>query len=194
MLRKTYTTTQVSRICDVYPASVINWIKRGDLRCYITPGGHRRVLRDDLISFLKKINIPMPAELTDGHKRILIVDDDQEMAQMIKRAFEKHNQHWIVETLNDPIEALVNVGQNPPDLLVIDVIMPKMNGLDICLKLSGLRNVKRMKIFAYSGKKQLELKDYKKYGIDAFYHKPFQLMALVNRAADFLGVTLGVAN
>src|SRR5438270_2327683 len=85
-----YTTHEVSRLLHVNPRSVINWIDQNLLPSYRTPGGHRRIRRDDLLTFLRKHQIPTPASLMDGGNfSILIVDDEEEIAQIIKAYFER---------------------------------------------------------------------------------------------------------
>src|SRR5437762_7284070 len=65
-----YTTHDISRLLQVNPRSVINWIEQNLLPSYRTPGGHRRVRRDDLLAFLRKHQIPTPASLVEGKFRI----------------------------------------------------------------------------------------------------------------------------
>src|SRR6266496_492556 len=60
-----YTTHEVSRLLQVNPRSVINWIDQNLLPSYRTPGGHRRIRRDDLLAFLRKHQIPTPAALVE---------------------------------------------------------------------------------------------------------------------------------
>ncbi|RLD16155.1 MAG: hypothetical protein DRI36_06100, partial [Caldiserica bacterium] len=60
MSEKTFTTFDIAKILDVYPSTVAKWIDKGELNAFTTPGGHRRVRKSDLVSFLKKHNIPVP--------------------------------------------------------------------------------------------------------------------------------------
>jgi len=90
-----YTTHEVSRLLQVNPRSVINWIEQSLLPSYRTPGGHRRIRRDDLLAFLKKHQIPTPASLVDGTFSVLIVDDEQEVSGMLKTFFEKQGEYEV---------------------------------------------------------------------------------------------------
>lgn len=186
---KTYTTTEISRICDVYPATVINWIDSGKLRAYVTPGGHRRVTREDLIEFLKRCQIPIPEELYTDKKTVLLVDDDPEMVKLMNRAFSKHKDLFSVQSLGDGVQALVQIGQRPPDLLVLDIIMPGMDGLQVCDKLREIPQTSSMKIVAISGKK-ISADDEDKHGIHASLKKPFPLEDLIKTAAKLLRIPL----
>src|SRR5919109_2399313 len=84
-----YTTHEVSRLLHVNPRSVINWIDQSLLPSYRTPGGHRRIRREDLLAFLRKHQIPTPASLVDGTFSVLIVDDEQEVVGIIKSYFQR---------------------------------------------------------------------------------------------------------
>ena len=114
MPERTYTTHDIAKFCDVYPSSVALWIKDGKLRAYQTAGGHHRVTREDLIDFLRRLNMRLPAELV-ARKRVLIVDDDAELAKVVVRAFSSLAEYE-VETCGDGINALIRIGQQPPDL------------------------------------------------------------------------------
>src|SRR5215470_5392759 len=84
-----YTTHEVSRLLHVNPRSVINWIEQSLLPSYRTPGGHRRIRRDDLLAFLRKHQIPTPASLIDANFSILIVDDEEDLTEMLKTYFQR---------------------------------------------------------------------------------------------------------
>src|SRR3954465_15376376 len=79
-----FTTHEVSRLLHVNPRSVINWIEQTLLASYRTPGGHRRIRRDDLLSFLHKHQIPTPADLVEEKFTVLIVEDEEEITKILK--------------------------------------------------------------------------------------------------------------
>ena len=59
------TTGQAAKYCHVSQATIINWIKKGKLRAYATPGGHYRILLPDFLSFLETYQMPMDAVLRE---------------------------------------------------------------------------------------------------------------------------------
>ena len=118
-----YTTHEVSRLLQVNPRSVINWIEQSLLPSYRTPGGHRRIRRDDLLGFLRKHQIPTPAALVEGTVSVLIVDDEPEVSGMLKTFFERQGDYEI-STATDGITALMEVGRLKPDLLILDIMLP----------------------------------------------------------------------
>src|SRR5213595_3978063 len=90
-----YTTHEVSRLLHVNPRSVINWIEQDLLPSYRTPGGHRRIRREDLLAFLRKHQIPTPASLVDGKFSVLIVDDEPEILNLIQAYLQRHGGYEI---------------------------------------------------------------------------------------------------
>lgn len=182
---KTYTTHDIAKFCDVYPSSVVQWINGGKLRTYQTAGGHHRVTREDLIHFLQSLNMRLPDELVT-RQRVLIVDDDAETAKLIARAFSRLPD-YDVETCGDGINALIRIGQRPPDIVILDVVIPKMDGIQVCRVLKGQPQTSHIKIVAISGKK-LPVSDKKlaEVNVDAFFRKPLDLKLLVERAAELL--------
>lgn len=187
MPARTYTTHDIARFCDVYPSSVVNWISDGRLKAYSTPGGHHRVTREDLIAFLERFRIPLPRELAARPARVLIVDDDLELTKVVARAFGRRPERFAVEVCHNGIEALIRIGQEPPDLVVLDIVLPKMDGLQVCRVLKSKPETRRVKIVAISGRKPpFNEKKPGEAGIDAFLRKPLDLFELVDAAEGLL--------
>src|SRR5436853_7813271 len=111
-----YTTHEVSRLLQVNPRSVINWIDQSRLPSYRTPGGHRRIRRDDLLAFLRKHQIPTPESLVEEKFSVLIVDDEQEIVDILKTFLQRQGGYEITSA-SDGITALIEVGRVKPDLL-----------------------------------------------------------------------------
>src|SRR5215469_4926526 len=91
-----YTTHEVSRLLHVNPRSVINWIEQSLLPSYRTPGGHRRIRREDLLAFLRKHQIPTPPSLVEGKFSVLIVDDEEEIVTIIKTYFLRQSGYEVL--------------------------------------------------------------------------------------------------
>lgn len=116
MSKDFYTTHQVSKLCDVYPTTVINWIKEGLLPAYTTPGGHRRIKRDDLLRLMKKNNMPIPEEVAKGNKnKVLAIDDDPKILKMLKTVLSAEDLE--VNTANSGFQAGLVVSSWMPLIL-----------------------------------------------------------------------------
>ena len=83
---KTFTTFEVARLCGVFHTTVINWVNKGKLKARVTPGGHRRIPISELVLFMKKYEMPIPADIEDAHKQILILDDEPMMTRLLELA------------------------------------------------------------------------------------------------------------
>jgi excisionase family DNA binding protein len=190
----TFTTYEIAKFCDVYPSSVIHWINNGKLNAYVTPGGHHRVTREDLIRFLKQFNIPIPGGLAGPEKRVLIVDDDRELAGLIEKAFRRHAKDFHCEVCHSGIDALLRIGQAVPDLAVLDIVLPKMDGCQVCRILKNRPETRGIKIIGISGQKYpMAEGKLAEYDMDAFFRKPLDLERLLAKAAELLRVASPLA-
>ena len=180
-----YTTHEVSRLLQVNPRSVINWIEQTLLPSYRTPGGHRRIRRDDLLAFLRKHQIPTPASLVDGTFSVLIVDDEQEVSGMLKTFFEKQGEYE-VSMASDGITALMEVGRLKPDLLILDIMLPGIDGVEVCRRIKA-NPANKTSIIAISGVDSNE-KRILQSGADAFMMKPVDLDKLHIEARRLLRI------
>lgn len=188
MTDKTYTTHDIAKFCDVYPSSVVHWINEGKLKSYQTAGGHHRVGKEDLLAFLRQLSIPVPPELF-SHNRILIVDDDVDVTRVIKRAFDRLADSFAAEVCHTGIEALIHIGQTQPDLVILDIVMPKMDGYQVCRVLKSNPKTRNIKIIAITGKKPpYSEKKLAEMKTDALFRKPLDLSDLVAKAAELLKV------
>lgn len=192
MTDKTYTTHDIARLFDVYPSTVHNWIETGRLKeSFLTPGGHYRFLKADLLAFLRAFNMPMPRALEQERRRVLIVDDDKEIARVISKAFARHKDLFETRVLHDGVEALISIGQDPPDLVVLDIVLPKMDGELVCEVLKKKEETSAVKIIAISGKRlPFSEKRMEELKVDAFFRKPFDYLELVEKSAQLLGLPL----
>lgn len=180
-----YTTHEVSRLLHVNPRSVINWIEQSLLPSYRTPGGHRRIRRDDLLAFLRKHQIPTPESLVEGKFNVLIVDDEPEIVDIMK-AYLSRQAGYEITSASDGISALIEVGRAKPDLLILDIMIPGVDGIEVCRRIKADPN-NRTVIIAVSGSTEHE-KRILQGGADAFMAKPIDLEKLHTETKRLLRV------
>lgn len=188
MPENTYTTYEIARFCDVYPSSVIHWINAGRLRAYLTPGGHHRVTREDLLDFFERFQIPVPPEVSQGAKRLLIVDDDVELARALQKAFERQEPSLELEVCHTGVDALISIGARAPGLVILDIVLPKMDGAQVCSILKAKAETRGIKIVGISGKRAPNEAALARYELDAFFRKPLDVLELVAKSMELLGV------
>jgi excisionase family DNA binding protein len=180
-----YTTHEVSRLLHVNPRSVINWIEQSLLPSYRTPGGHRRIRRDDLLAFLRKHQIPTPESLVEGSFNVLIVDDESEIVDVMSSYLQRQGGYQ-VSSATDGISALLEVGRMKPDLLVLDVMIPGVDGVEVCRRIKADSN-NRTIIIAISGLAEKE-NEILAAGADVFLPKPIDMERLHMEANRLLRV------
>lgn len=181
-----FSTTQAARICAVNPNSIISWVDKGLLQAEVTPGGHRRISEKSLVLFLKKRGFDVPAELNRSLPRVLIVEDDAECKQLLVRALAKIPS-INVATCSDGLEALVSIGADPPDLLILDIFLPKMDGFQVCRILRAVPKTASLKIIVVSGKPLSEKEQaFLSKHCEGLFRKPFAVEDLKRQVSDLL--------
>ena len=184
-----YTTFKISRMCGVNPTTVQNWIKERKLQAFQTPGGHRRVSRKDLITFLKKFGMPLPPELDRRSPLILIVDDESDVLDMIEDLMRSGDTSLEIEKAQNGVEALLMIGERKPDLLILDLMMPEMNGYDVCSRLKSHPGTRNIRIVAISGDLKPDVKQrILSQGADLFFSKPLDVVEFRNSCFQLLNL------
>lgn len=189
---KLLTTHQVSDLLQVNPGSVVKWVDQGLLRSYRTPGGHRRIARDDLMAFVEEQGMFVPEELKPERSRVLIVDDEEDVVQVLCRLFESEPDLFEVRTAADGIEALIEVGRQEPDLVVLDLFMPNVNGFEVCRRLKREHD-RQVAVVAMTGQAEPDTQaKIEACGADAFFEKPLDLEELMACARRLLRIPVTV--
>lgn len=185
------TTGEVARYCAVNHLTVTNWIRAGKLIASHTPGGHNRIRREDLLRFLIEHNFPVPWELARDGKQILVVDDERVLADIMAQALREDG--YQVSIAFDGYEAGLQMGMLRPDLLVLDLIMPGLDGFSICRRVKANQEGWPTKIIAMTGFVQED--NFSKAiecGADLCLAKPFQLQTLRKMVTQLLGEARGI--
>ena len=183
-MKKTFTTFDISKMLDVYPTTVADWIDEDKLKAFTTPGGHRRVSRKDLLEFLKKHNMPVPEEFVKT-RAILVVDDDEKVVYAIERIINKKLPDHRVVIARDGFEAGRAVSGENPDLIILDIALPGLDGFKVCELIR--ENNKETAILVITGFPTDENRDrILAAGADKFMAKPFLMEDLVKNMKELL--------
>jgi CheY-like chemotaxis protein len=184
-IKSIYTTHDLSRLLHVNPRSVINWIEQDLLQSFRTPGGHRRVKHEDLIAFLRKHKMPMPASLMAGTFNVLVVENEEGVSNLIQAGLAGQNS-FNVSNAKDGINALIAVGRNRPDLIILDLGISGVDGLEICRQIKA-DPTNHTAVLAISGEPALA-DSARAAGADAFLAKPMETQALMAQMHKLLQV------
>jgi len=176
-------TFAIAEMLKVDPGSVANWIDQGLLKAHRTPGGHRRVAVDDLLKFLREHDMPMPPGLgapPAPPKRILVVDDEEAITQMIARAIRAQHPDYEVVEAQDGFRAGTIVATMKHNVVILDLRMPGIDGFEVCRQIKSHEDAKHAHVLAMtaypspeSEKKILEC------GARICMHKPLNIDILL---------------
>ena len=151
-------TIEAAKMLDVTAPTVQRWIDAGALRCYRTLGGHRRVLRSEVIKFRSTRAPAIPNDdLIFGRAKILLVDDEPRVLDVMKRLILRRYRNVVVETTDSGLEALlIALGRSTPNALILDIVMPKVDGLDVIRRIKKEPAHAKMVVIALSGHRDKE--------------------------------------
>ena len=181
-----FTTGEAAKVCKVSQQTIIRCFDNGTLKGFRVPGSRfRRIPRDQLYAFMKDNGIPTDA-LESGKRKVLVVDDDEELVELLLDVFEKDGR-FETKKANNGFDAGMLVKEFRPDLVVLDVMLPDINGKEVCQRVRSDSSLEAVKIICISGMvEQDKIADLRNSGADDFMAKPFTVDKLIERACELL--------
>lgn len=143
-----YSTREAADRLGVSLATIQNMVERGELPAWKTQGGHRRIPREAVEA---KLASTTPQEKRSKVFQILIVEDDPALKMLYERQVQSWNMPIELRMVSNGLEGLLEIGRQPPDLLLTDLIMPELDGFAMLNALRTSPRVKPMAIVAVSG-------------------------------------------
>lgn len=187
-----FTTGEAAKICKVSQQTIIRCFDNGTLKGFRVPGSRfRRIPRDQLYAFMRDNGIPTDA-LESGKRKLLIVDDDEELVELLSDTFAKDGR-FEIKTANNGFDAGMLVKEFRPDLVILDVMLPDINGKEVCQRVRSDSTLESVKIICISGMiEQDKIADLKAAGANDFMQKPFDVNRLLDRCCDLLEIERAV--
>jgi DNA-binding response OmpR family regulator len=160
---------------------VIRCFDSGKLRGFRVPGSRfRRIPRESLLEFMKAHEIPLD-NLDSGKKRVLVVDDDEAILEMLTDLLERDGR-FEVRVARGGYEAGMLTQQFQPDVIVLDYKLPDINGNHVCQTIRSNLSFSHIRIIIISGVADPdEIAMLRQAGADDFLRKPFQIDELIAR-------------
>ena len=180
--REWLTLGQAAAFLGAAQSTVRKWADGGRLPAFYTPGGHRRFRRADLEAFLagpRRGSGPSSAGAS-----VLVVDDDPGRREFIRANLEAEG--YSVREAGSASEGLAALDEEPPDLILLDVLMPKMDGWEMLRRVQERHGVDAIQVIMYSGKVE-EVGKAVERGAQAFIGKPFDPGKLLDATRQLLG-------
>jgi len=120
-------------------------------------------------------------------RRILIVDDERDIVTILKLALGKAG--YEVSEAYDGVEALGKVAEQKPDLILLDIMMPRLDGHSVNLKLKENPETAKIPVIVITGRGQLKelMQSSAEISIVAYLEKPFTVAMLMTKIKETLG-------
>jgi excisionase family DNA binding protein len=181
-----FTTGEAATICKLSQQTIIRCFDSGQLEGFRVPGSKfRRIPRDRLIEFMKKNKIPLDG-MDDGRVRVLVVDDDPDIVELFVDVL-KGDGRFEVATASTGYDAGVMTQQLMPDVVVLDYMLPDVNGDVVCRTIRENPELSSIKILIISAViDRGDIDRLKQAGADDFIKKPFNIQNVVQRILELV--------
>lgn len=185
-MKDLFTTGEAAEVCQVSQQTIIRCFDSGRLEGFRVPGSKfRRIPRQSLIRFMKENKIPLDT-IDSGKRKILIVDDDAEIVELIVDVLERDGR-FETQTASSGYEAGMATEQFRPEAILLDYMLPDVNGNVVCQTIRKNPQFENIKIIIVSGVvKQDEIDQLLKSGAEDFIKKPFDVTELTDKITAVL--------
>jgi len=186
--KQIFTTGEAAGLCKISQQTIIRCFDRGRLNGFRVPGSRfRRIPREELIRFMRENDIPTDT-LEPSQKRVLVVDDDDMIIDLFREVFAADNR-FDLKTATTGYDAGVMTEQFHPQLLILDYMLPDINGNVVCRTVRRNSLLAHTKIIVVSGVvNQDEIEAMLDAGADVFVKKPFNIEKLMGRVTQMLAM------
>jgi DNA-binding NarL/FixJ family response regulator len=175
MAKRYYTTGDIAKIIGISQKTVKNYCTRAILKSEITPiTNYRRISYENLVSFLKKNSIPVRIMDKNVVRKVLIVDDEETVRSMISAILAQIDKTIHVKTADDGYSACIKAGSFLPDIIILDLQMPKMDGFEVLKSLKASEDTSNTEVIVITGHTTTEnIIKLKELGVESVFKKPF---------------------
>ncbi|MEO1583299.1 MAG: response regulator [Planctomycetota bacterium] len=186
--KRIFTTGEAAAVCKVSQQTIIRCFDSGRLTGFRVPGSKfRRIPREELIRFMRANDIPLDA-LEGSTRRILCVDDDPKIVELFNDIL-GDDPRFEVKTCGNGYDAGLMTHSFRPHLIVLDYMLPDINGNVVCERLREREELAETKVIFISGVVEPgEVEKLMEAGADDFLQKPFDLDELTARIEKLLGL------
>ncbi len=193
-MKTVFTTGEAAKICKVSQQTIIRCFDSGQLKGFRVPGSRfRRIPRDILFKFMKDNGIPTDS-LESGKRKALVVDDDKDLVELISDILTADGR-FEVRAVNNGFDAGMMVKDYRPDIIVLDVMLPDINGKEVCQRVRSDSALDDVKIICISGMVEAEkIHELKEAGANDFIQKPFEVETLIQRVCKMLDMEVPATN
>jgi len=176
------TLGQAAKYLGVAQSTIRKWSDQGRVPAFYTPGGHRRYRRPDLDNFLNRSG---PGGSMQQGPLVLIVDDDERVREYLRVNLEMEG--YAVREAGSAEEGLRVLDEVSPDLILLDVMMPEVDGWEMLRRVQERHGVGAIPVVMFSGKvDEQSAQEATARGAQGFVGKPFDPQQLIEHAKQLL--------
>jgi len=190
-VKEHYTTGEAAKICKCSQQTIIRCFDNGQLKGHRVPGSRfRRIPRENLFAFIREHGIPTDAvdSGAQAKRKVLVVDDDPDLVDLIVAVLDA-DRRFETRVATNGFEAGMMVKEYKPDIIVLDVMLPDINGKEVCVRVRNDDSLENVKIICISGMvERNKIKELKEAGADFFLQKPFETDELLAHMCQLLSV------
>ncbi len=177
------TPTEVAGLLMVSPITVRQWAQKGMLPAQTTAGGHRRFMRSDVEQFARERGLTLP----DMRTTVLVVDDDHQLNKYLVAVLQTQVGDVEVFSAYDGFEAGRMVAQHQPEIVLLDIMMPGMNGIEVCRRLRQDAYLRHIPILMLTARTEEEIQvEGLDVGADIYFSKPVSIPILSSQIRALL--------
>jgi len=180
------TLGQAAKYLGVAQSTMRKWSDLGRVPAFYTPGGHRRYRRSDLDQFLDRSGPAASASAQASGPVVLIVDDDRRLREYVRVNLEAEG--YVVREAASAEEGLAALDEQSPDLILLDVMMPQVDGWEMLRRVHEHTGVGAIPVIMFSGKVDESPEEARSRGAQAFIGKPFDPRTLIESTKQLLPV------
>jgi excisionase family DNA binding protein len=187
-MKTVFTTGEAAKICKVSQQTIIRCFDNGQLKGFRVPGSRfRRIPREALYKFMRDNGIPTDA-LESGKRKVLLVDDDAELVELMNKFLDEDGR-FEVRIASNGFDAGLMVKEYRPDIIVLDVMLPDINGKEVCHRIRADSTLEDVRILCISGMlEEDKVQELRLAGADKFLHKPFDVEELIDEMCALLEI------
>jgi len=186
-VKKYISVKEITEYLEVSKQTVNKWILDNKIKSYRIPSGRKKVLRKDFLTYLEENKLPIDSDIFPSKKKkLVVIDDDDKIINLFQRYFQKVSSDWQIEYARDGMTGLLKIGVFRPDVVILDIEMPGMDGISVCKKIQEDANLAHIKIIIISGFTSVYEDELQALGIATVLEKPFTFSEVNEKLTQYL--------
>ncbi len=184
------TTGEAAKILNCSRVTIFHWIITGKIEAIRTPGRHFRIPKTSIDKFLKSLSSKTDVDKDAKKIKILVVDDEPHIVNTLVLFLKKASPVFDVCGTTNSFDAGILLMTFMPDIAIIDIVMPGIDGFEIVEKIKSDPKTKHIKVIAITGYGTKEnVEKIKEKGTSLCVLKPFDYYEILQHVKKLSGIS-----